>query len=88
MEITEETRLESYLQRPATRAQDILRFMGHDAMTARQIAYGMGYTDLNAVKPRLSELKAARRIEAVGKAYDNATKRKVAVYKATRKDGK
>lgn len=88
MGITEETRLESYLQRPATRAQDILRFMGHDAMTARQIAYGMGYTDLNAVKPRLSELKAAGRIEAVGKAYDNATKRKVAVYKATRKDGK
>ena len=40
MEITKETRLESYIQRPATRAQDILRFMGHDAMTARQIAYG------------------------------------------------
>ena len=51
MEITKETRLESYIQRPATRAQDILRFMGHDAMTARQIAYGMGYTDLNAVSP-------------------------------------
>lgn len=88
MGITEETRLESYLQRPAKRQEDILRFMGSDAMTARQIAYGMGFKDLNAVKPRLSELKAAGRIEAVGKAYDNATKRKVAVYKATRKDGK
>ncbi len=57
-------------------------------MTARQIAYGMGFKDLNAVKPRLSELKAAGRIEAVGKAYDNATKRKVAVYKAIGKEEK
>lgn len=88
MEITKETRLESYIQRPVTRAQDILRFMGHDAMTARQIAYGMGYMDLNAVKPRITELKAAGRIEAVGKAYDDISKRRVAVYKATGKDGK
>lgn len=88
MGITEETRLESYLQRPATRQEDILRFMGHDAMTARQIAYGMGYTDLNAVKPRLSEMKEAGTVKVIGKAYDNVTKRKVAVYKATRKDGK
>lgn len=88
MEITEETRLESYLQRPATRREDILRFMGSEVMTARQIAYGMGYMDLNAVKPRITELKAAGRIEAVGKAYDDISKRRVAVYKATRKDGK
>lgn len=88
MEITKETRFESYIQRPATRTQDILRFMGHDAMTARQIAYGMGYTDLNAVKPRLSEMKEAGTIKAIGKAYDNVTKRKVAVYRAVGKDEK
>lgn len=82
MEITKETRLESYIQRPATRKDDILRFMGHDAMTARQIAYGMGYTDLNAVKPRISELKEEGKVKVIGKAYDNVTKRKVAVYRA------
>lgn len=48
----------------------------------------MGYMDLNAVKPRITELKAAGRIEAVGKAYDDISKRRVAVYKATGKDGK
>lgn len=82
MGITEETRLESYLQRPATRREDILRFMGSEVMTARQIAYGMGYTDLNAVKPRLSEMKEAGTVKVIGKAYDNVTKRKVAVYRA------
>ena len=82
MEITKETRLESYIQRPVTRAQDILRFMGHDAMTARQIAYGMGYRDLNAVKPRLSEMKEAGMGKVSGKSYYNVTKRKVAVYRA------
>ena len=86
MEITKETRFESYIQRPVTRAQDILRFMGHDAMTARQIAYGMGYTDLNAVKPRLSEMKEAGTVKVIGKAYDNVTKRKVAVYRAVMHD--
>lgn len=82
MEITKETRLESYIKRPVTRAEEILEFMGNAAMAARQIAYGMGYTDLNAVKPRICELKAAGKIKAIGKAYDNVTKRNVAVYRA------
>lgn len=86
MEITKETRLEGYIQRPATRAQDIMRFMGHDAMTARQIACGMGYTDLNAVKPRLSEMKEAGTVKVIGKAYDNVTKRKMAVYRVVMPD--
>lgn len=81
MEITKETRQESYIQRPVTRQEDILRFLGKGAMTARQIAYGMGYTDLNAVKPRITELKAVGKIKAIGKAYDNVTKRQVAVYR-------
>ena len=54
MEITKETRRESYIQRPVSRVNQILDFMGDKDMTARQIAYGLGYKDLNAVKPRLT----------------------------------
>ena len=83
MEITKETRQESYIRRPVTRKEDILRFMGNKAMTARQIAYGMGYTDLNAVKPRLTELKAEGKIKVIEKAYDSVSDRNVAVWRRT-----
>lgn len=55
MEITKETRKESYISRPVTRAADILEFIGDKEYTARQNAYGIGFTDLNSVKPRLTE---------------------------------
>ena len=42
------------------------------------------YPDLNAVKPRLSEMKEAGTVKVIGKAYDNVTKRNVAVYMAVR----
>ena len=86
MEITKETRREAYISRPVTRTADILEFMGDKEYTARQIAYGMGFTDLNAVKPRLTELKAAGLVEVAGKAYDETTKRRVAVWKAAERN--
>ena len=82
--ITEETRQESYVVRPATRAEEILRFLGDKEMTARQIAYGMKYTALNAVKPRLTELKAKGLIEVTGKRYDPITDRNVALWRAVK----
>ena len=88
MEITKETRREAYISRPVTRAADILEFMSDKEYTARQIAYGMGFTDLNAVKPRLTELKAAGLVEVTGKAYDETTKRRVAVWKAAERKEK
>ncbi len=88
MEITRETRQEAYISRPVTRAADILKFLDGKECTARQIAYGMGFTDLNAVKPRLTELKAAGLVEVTGKAYDEATKRRVAVWKAAERRDK
>lgn len=88
MEITKETRREAYISRPVTRATDILKFLDGKECTARQIAYGMGFTDLNAVKPRLTELKAAGLVEVIGKAYDETTKRKVAVWKAAERKEK
>ncbi len=88
MEITKETRLEGYLSRPVKRCSEILKFMGDRELTARQIAYGLGYRDLNAVKPRLSEMKEAGVIEVVGKTQDSVTKRNVAVYRAAGKEEK
>lgn len=81
MEITKETRRESYIQRPVSRANQILDFMGDKDMTARQIAYGLGYKDLNAVKPRLTELKDIGKVRVVGKAYDIVSKRNVALWR-------
>lgn len=81
MEITKETRREAYITRPVTRASEIVRFMGDKELTAREIAYGMGYTDLNAVKPRLTELKAQGKVEVVGKQKDITTGKSVAVWK-------
>lgn len=88
MEITREMRKESYIARPVTRAADILKFLDGKEYTARQIAYGMGFTDLNAVKPRLTELKAAGLVEVTGKAYDETTKRRVAVWRAAERTEK
>lgn len=79
--ITNETRFESYIQRPVTRCDEILAVMGDREMTARQISCEMGYSDLNAVKPRLTELKSEGKVRVVGKAYDSTTKRKVAVWR-------
>lgn len=81
MEITKETRLEAYITRPVTRASAIIKFMGERELTAREIAYGMGYTDLNAVKPRLTELKAQGKVEVIGKQKDITTGKSVAIWK-------
>lgn len=80
--ITKETRLESYIKTPTSkRKQMILDTMGSQDMTARMIANKLGFNDLNAVKPRLTELKAEGYIVACGKAYDMLTQRNVAVFR-------
>lgn len=84
MSITTETRREAFLMKPTPRQTDILTILGDRAMTAREIAAAMCFSDLNAVKPRLTELKQNGAVEAVGKAFDMVTGRNVAVYK--RKD--
>lgn len=83
-QVTKETRRESYIRRPVTRANEILKALGDDQMTARQIATKMGFSDLNAVKPRLTELKAQGLIEAVGKAVDLTTGRTTAIYERSK----
>lgn len=81
MGITEETRLESYIKTPTSeRKQAILNALGDKQMTARMIANMLGFKDLNAVKPRLTELKSEGMVKVVGKAYDELTERNVAVF--------
>jgi len=82
MDVTKETRLESFITRPLNqRSMGILQTLGDKEMTARQIAYAMGYSDLNAVKPRLTELKDAGILTADKTAYDSLTGRHVAVWR-------
>lgn len=79
---TIETRREAYLTRPINpRSRQILYTLGNRTMTARQLAYEMGFSDLNAVKPRLTEMQEQGRIKAVGKTTDTLTGRTVAVWR-------
>lgn len=80
--ITEETRRDSfYSTNTSKRKKAILEVLGDSKMTARMIAYALGFTDLNAVKPRLTELCNMKKIEAVGKKKDFITGKMVAIYK-------
>lgn len=80
--ITVETRNESIQQVMRTkRGEMILEALGGEEMTAREIAYKLGFSDLNAVKPRLTEMAAAGIVEACGKKKDKLTNRNVATYR-------
>lgn len=82
-QITKETRLESYISRPVRRCQLILDTLGNRDMTAREIAYELHFSDLNGVKPRISEMVKKGKITVVGKRFDPVTGKKVAVYMRT-----
>lgn len=79
--ITLETRQESYIKTETAERKRLILSAMDKPMTARQIAYKLGFKDLNAVKPRLKEMKDRGLVEAVGKAYDETTERNVAVYR-------
>lgn len=82
-DITRETRSESIRKVDrAKRGQMILEAMGTEEMTAREIAYKLGFSDLNAVKPRLTEMAEAGYVEAIGKRRDALTRRTVTIWKA------
>lgn len=63
-----------------TREVDILEVLT-EPMTAREIAYKLGFTDLNTVKPRLTELRDAGIVEVIGKKVDPITDRKVSIFR-------
>lgn len=65
-----------------TRQQHILAMIGSRSMTAREIAHRLGFSDLNAVRPRITELVREGRLLEVGRRYDKQTQRNVTVYSA------
>lgn len=81
MEITKETRLEAYIQRPTPRAKQIMEVLGDKEMTSREIAVAMGFSDMNAVRPRMCELQNIGKVKAVSKKKDPLTNVRVAVWK-------
>ena len=63
-----------------SRAVNILGVLT-EPMTARDVAYKLGYSNLNAVKPRLTELRDAGIVEVVGKKKDPVTDRTVSIFR-------
>jgi predicted HTH transcriptional regulator len=80
--ITYETRSESNNKiDKATRQEIVLNaFREYGNMTARECGEKLGYSDLNNVKPRISEMCEQGKLSAINKVYDTATGRKVAVF--------
>lgn len=58
----------------------ILGVLRGNPMTARQVAKVLGFNDLNAVKPRLSEMAKDGRVRRIGTLRDDVTKVHVSVY--------
>lgn len=86
MSITEETRREAYYESrdgaPTRRREIYQALRERGEMTAEELMAALGYRDPNNVRPRLTELKDAGLIEAIGK-RKNAAGRNVAVYRTT-----
>jgi len=81
-DVTEQTRLESFIQKPCgKRHKMILEVLGDESMIARTIATKLGANDLNYVKPRLTELKQMGLIVSDEVAFDEVTKRHVALWR-------
>ena len=85
MSITKQTRNASYRKlNPLARQAKILEVLGNKEMTSREIATLLGYTDMNAVRPRITELVAMGKIATCGAVTDPVTGRTVAVYRRVR----
>lgn len=84
-EIQKECRRESFFLTPKSeRKRLILETLGEREMTAREIVQKLNFSDLNAVKPRITELCNAGMLEACGKSWDARTARRVSVYRRIR----
>ena len=64
-----------------TRYKQILSTLQDKEMTAREIAYALHFSDLNAVKPRLTELRDKGIVEAIDRRKDPITNVEVTVYR-------
>lgn len=81
--ISKECQLESWGKLDTSKRCKMILEAMDKPMTAREIAYKLKFSDLNAVKPRLSEMKARGTVEVIKKVDDDLTKRKVGLYRRT-----
>ena len=81
--ISKECQLESFNKLDNAKRCRMILSQLDKPRTAREIAYRLGFSDLNAVKPRLSEMKARGTVEVIKKVDDVLTKRKVGLYRRT-----
>lgn len=63
-----------------TRKDQILTALKAGPMTARCVMQVLGYSDLNSVRPRLTELVHDGIVEETGVLWDEVSKRNVSVY--------
>lgn len=86
MSITTETRRESYdlIQSDAsTRRKVILNYLREKGPhTAEEIMFGMGFSEPNQVRPRLTELKALGLVKATEKRRSRRTGKNTAIWEA------
>lgn len=89
MSITEETRRESHEEikpKKEFRRQQIMEaIVEHGPATADELMDRLGYTDPNRVRPRLTELKQAGALCAVGKRKSRSSGKLVAVWSVNEK---
>ena len=81
MSFASENRLCSLLKTDRTKRKQEILAAWTGSMTAREIGRKLGYTDLNAVKPRITELVKAGRLVEAGKKYDIVTDRNVTAWR-------
>lgn len=63
-----------------TRKDQILAALKAGPMTARCVMQVLGYSDLNSVRPRLTELVHEGAVIEAGALWDDVSKRNVVVY--------
>lgn len=75
-------RVES-LHKLGRRAASVLLWLkDHGQHTDREVMRGMGFTDMNAVRPRITELIDAKLVEEVGETVDPTTRKTVRIVRA------
>ena len=80
-EISKETRAESLFKTDGRTRQAEILGAWEGSMTAREIGRKLHYQDLNAVKPRITELVKAGKLVEAGKKYDVITDRNVTCWR-------
>lgn len=88
MSITKETRREAYYEileeAPKRRKLIYQALVDGGPQTAQELGDRLGFSDLNAVKPRLTELRACGLVRTIGKRKNPKTGKSNAVLEAIR----